>query len=71
MTSMLTKKLYKCIAVCVNQDFRQVFVHLQPSSTVETVLKGKRAWEYFTLSHGITLKVHHADKDIFEAKGWV
>ena len=71
MTGILTTKRYKYATVYVDQASRFGYTFIQKTATAEETIKGKIAFELYSLSLGIKIKAYHADNGIFRANAWV
>ena len=64
MTSLLTRKQCKYATIYADQTSRLGYVYLEADTTVETILKGKLAYECFVLLYGINIRRYHANNGI-------
>ena len=71
MTGILTTKRYKYATVYVDQASRLGYTFIQKTATAEETIKGKIAFELYSLSQGVKVKAYHADNGIFRANAWV
>jgi hypothetical protein len=71
INGILTTQRYKYATVFVDQATRMGYVHLQKYASVEETLDVKEAFEAYGSTHGIGVKVYHADNSIFKANKWV
>jgi hypothetical protein len=65
ITGALTTKRYNYATVYVDQATRLGYVHLQKGAMAEETLEGKKAFEAYARSHGVSIKTYHADNGIF------
>eukprot|EP00978_Attheya_sp_CCMP212_P038549 scaffold192055_cov31-Attheya_sp.AAC.2 len=71
MTGILTTKRYKYATVYVDQYSRLSYVYLQKmASAAAETLEGKRAFERYAESCGVSIEAYHADNGVFQANDW-
>jgi hypothetical protein len=68
MKGFLTRKRYTVATIFVVHFSALSYVHLQKGATAEETIDGKRAFESYARTHGVTIQHYHADNGIFEAK---
>jgi hypothetical protein len=68
MKGFLTRKRYTVATIFVDHFSALSYVHLQKGATAEETIEGKRAFESYARTHGVTIKHYHADNGIFDAK---
>jgi Integrase core domain. len=72
MTGKLTTSRYKYATIYVDHASQLGYVYLQKSADADKTLKGKKAFEQYALSRGVTIHAYHADKcGIFRANKWM
>jgi hypothetical protein len=70
MSGYRTKQRYTTATVYVDQATGLGYVHLQKSTSAEETVEGKKAYEAFARSHGVSILQYHADNGIFKANLW-
>ena len=71
MTGRLTTQRYKYVTVYVDQHSKLGYIYIQKTATAEETVQGKKAFERYMLSLGITVKRYQADNGIFRAHKWM
>jgi hypothetical protein len=68
MKGFLTHKRYTVATIFVDHFSGLSYVHLQKGATADETIDGKRAFESYARTYGVSVKHYHADNGIFEAK---
>ena len=71
MTGKLTVRRYKYATIFVDQVSKLGYIYLQTSQDAEETLEGKKVFEAYMQTIGITVKAYHVDNGIFRAHKWM
>jgi len=65
-----TKKRYTCATVFIDLFSDFSFVHFQYTMNAQETLEAKLAFEHYAKSHGVNIRVYHADNGRFTENLW-
>jgi hypothetical protein len=71
MSGFITKQRYKVTTVFVDHFSGLSFTHLQKTTNALETVEGKRAFERYARTHGVSVSHYHADNGIFASAQFV